>query len=153
MLPNGAAPAHAREWLRNMLSGFGPSSELLEDTIIVVDELVTNAVVHAGNAHRGGAGVLAGPMSLLGHRPVRRRPAAASRRACGWHGPRLRLVRAIATAWGVERTAAGTTVWAEIGNYASGTVSAASAAVGVSGPPGTRTLNLRVKSPMLCQLS
>jgi anti-sigma regulatory factor (Ser/Thr protein kinase) len=121
MLPNGAAPAHAREWLRDMLSGFGPSPEVLEDTILVVDELVTNAVVHAAT-----------PIVVaLEYSPDRCLCSVLDRcvdgplprlveRADGT-GRGLRLVRAIATAWGVERTAAGTTVWAEIGDYATST--------------------------------
>jgi anti-sigma regulatory factor (Ser/Thr protein kinase) len=121
MLPNGAAPAHARQWLRDMLTGFGPSSELLEDTIVVVDELVTNAVIHAATPI----------LVVLEYSPDRCHCSVTDKcvegplprlveRADGT-GRGLRLVRAIATEWGIERSAAGTTVWAEIGAYAGST--------------------------------
>jgi anti-sigma regulatory factor (Ser/Thr protein kinase) len=115
MLPEPGAPAHAREWLRDMLSGFGPPRELLDDTLIVVDELVSNSVVHAATpivvtleysggvcrcavTDRGASGPL--PRVL--------------ERADG-SGRGLRIVNAIASAWGVERSDVGTTVWVEVG--------------------------------------
>ena len=47
MPPDPAAPAYARQWLRDMLHGSGPPNEMMDDTLLVVDELVTNSVVHA----------------------------------------------------------------------------------------------------------
>lgn len=114
MLPESAAPAHARQWLRDMLTGFGPSHELLADTLIVVDELVSNSVLHAAT-----------PMVVtLEYESHVVRCSVSDRCASGpmprvveradGTGRGLRLVNAIATRWGVERSHAGTTVWAEI---------------------------------------
>ena len=101
--------------------------EVLEDTLeecdggaavacrIVVDELVSNSVVHAATpivvtleysgdvcrcavSDRGASGPL--PRVL--------------ERADG-SGRGLRIVNAIASAWGVERSDVGTTVWVEVG--------------------------------------
>ena len=115
MLPDPTAPAHARQWLRDMLGGFGPPGDLVDDTLIVVDELVSNSVVHAATpivvTLEYSAGVCrcavtdrlaSGPMPRL------------LERADG-SGRGLRIVNAIATAWGVERTDTGTTVWVEVG--------------------------------------
>lgn len=115
MLPDPTAPAHARQWLRDMLGGFGPPRELLDDTLIVVDELVSNSVVHAATpivvTLEYSAGVCrcavtdrcaSGPLPRL------------LERADG-SGRGLRIVNAIASAWGVERSDAGTTVWVEVG--------------------------------------
>ena len=114
MLPEPAAPAHARQWLRDMLAGFGPPHELLADTLIVVDELVSNSVLHAAT-----------PMVVtLEYEPSVVRCSVSDRCASGpmprvveradGTGRGLRLVNAIATRWGVERSHVGTTVWAEI---------------------------------------
>jgi anti-sigma regulatory factor (Ser/Thr protein kinase) len=115
MPPDLSAPAYVRQWLRDMLDGSGVTSEVLGDTILVVDELVTNSVVHAAtpivvtleysrDACRCSVSdkCASGPLPRL------------VERADGT-GRGLRLVNAIASAWGVERSATGTTVWAEIG--------------------------------------
>ena len=118
MPPDLGAPAYVRQWLRDMLHGSGVTTDVLGDTLLVVDELVTNSIVHAAtpmvvtleysrNACRCSVrdGCANGPLPRL------------VERADG-SGRGLRLVNAIATTWGVERSAAGTTVWAEIGSGA-----------------------------------
>jgi anti-sigma regulatory factor (Ser/Thr protein kinase) len=115
MPPELSAPAYARRWLRDMLDGAGLTRELLNDTLLVVDELVTNSVLHAAT-----------PIVLtLEYTPSSCRCSVSDERASGTlprlveradgTGRGLRLVNAIATSWGVERSEAGTTVWAEIG--------------------------------------
>ena len=113
-----AAPAYVRQWLRDMLNSSGVTSEVLGDTLLVVNELVMNSVVHAATPI-----VVTLEYSRNTCRcSVRDRCATGPlprlvERADG-SGRGLRLVNAIATAWGVERSAAGTTVWAEIGSGA-----------------------------------
>jgi anti-sigma regulatory factor (Ser/Thr protein kinase) len=115
MPPDTAAPAYVRQWLRDMLRGSGVTSEILGDTLLVVDELVMNSVVHAATPI-----IVTLEYSREACRcSVRDRCATGPmprlvERADG-SGRGLRLVNAVATAWGVERTEAGTTVWAEIG--------------------------------------
>jgi anti-sigma regulatory factor (Ser/Thr protein kinase) len=114
MLPDEAAPAHARVWLRDMLVGFGPPQELLADTLLVVDELVSNVVVHVGT-----------PMVVTLEYAAEVVRCSVSDRCASGPLPRLveradgtgrglRLVNAVASAWGVERSHTGTTVWAEL---------------------------------------
>jgi anti-sigma regulatory factor (Ser/Thr protein kinase) len=115
MPPDTVAPAYVRQWLRDMLRGSGVASEVLSDTLQVVDELVTNSIVHAATPI-----VVTLEYARDACRcSVRDRCATGPlprivERADGT-GRGLRLVNAIASAWGVERSAAGTTVWAEIG--------------------------------------
>ena len=119
MPPDTTAPAFVRKWLRDMLNGSGVTSEVLSDTLQVVDELVTNSIVHAATPI-----VVTLEYSRNACRcAVRDRCATGPlprlvERADGT-GRGLRLVNAIATEWGVERSTAGTTVWAEIGSDAS----------------------------------
>jgi anti-sigma regulatory factor (Ser/Thr protein kinase) len=118
MPPDQTAPAYVRQWLRDMLSGSGVTSEVLGDTLLVVDELVSNSVTHAATPI-----VVTLEYSRDACRcSVRDRCATGPlprlvERADGT-GRGLRLVNAIAMTWGVERTDAGTTVWAEIGSAA-----------------------------------
>jgi anti-sigma regulatory factor (Ser/Thr protein kinase) len=114
LLPDLGAPAHARQWLRDMLIGFGLPLELLDDTLLVVDELVTNAVIHAAT-----------PIVVtLEYEPNMCRCSVRDRCSTGplprlveradGTGRGLRLVNAVATSWGVERSDVGTTVWVDI---------------------------------------
>jgi anti-sigma regulatory factor (Ser/Thr protein kinase) len=114
MPPDPTAPAYVRQWLRDMLDGSGLATDVLSDTLLVVDELVTNSVLHAAT-----------PIVVaLEYSPNACRCSVSDKCATGplpriveradGSGRGLRLVNAIATAWGVERSDAGTTVWAEI---------------------------------------
>ena len=114
MLPDPTAPANTRRWLRDMLTDSGLARELLDDTLLVVDELVMNAVVHAAT-----------PISVTLEYSVNACRCSVSDRCATGPLPRvveradgsgrgLRLVNAIASTWGVERSHTGTTVWAEI---------------------------------------
>ncbi len=116
MPPDLSAPAYVRQWLSDMLNGSDVTTEVLGDTILVVDELVTNSIVHAATPI-----VVTLEYSRDACRcSVRDRCATGPlprlvERADGT-GRGLRLVNAIANAWGVERSASGTTVWAEVGS-------------------------------------
>jgi anti-sigma regulatory factor (Ser/Thr protein kinase) len=116
MPPDVGAPAYVRQWLRDMLHGSDVTTEVLGDTILVVDELVTNSIVHAATPI-----VVTLEYSRDACRcSVRDRCATGPlprlvERADGT-GRGLRLVNAIANTWGVERSDSGTTVWAEIGS-------------------------------------
>jgi anti-sigma regulatory factor (Ser/Thr protein kinase) len=114
MLPDPGAPAYVRGWLRDMLRGSGLRDELVSDALLVVDELVTNAVVHAET-----------PIVVtLDHSSDECRCMVSDRGVTGplprlveradGTGRGLRVVNAVASSWGVERTALGTSVWADI---------------------------------------
>ena len=115
MPPDPTAPAYVRQWLRDMLRGSGLPSDVLHDALVIVDELVTTSVVHAAT-----------PIVVtLEYSPDACRCSVRDRCTSGplprlieradGTGRGLRLVNAIATAWGVDRSESGTMVWAEIG--------------------------------------
>jgi anti-sigma regulatory factor (Ser/Thr protein kinase) len=110
------AAAHAR---RAVASGFGDllGEESLDDVMLVVSELVTNALLHG----RGdiklriavGARLVTGAVSD-GGRTFRGRPLEPNPARIGGHG--LRIVDHVAERWGQDGTS--TNVWFEIPAYA-----------------------------------
>jgi anti-sigma regulatory factor (Ser/Thr protein kinase) len=108
------APRAARGFVADAMRRWGHSGTLLEDSVLVVSELATNAVVHARSAfsvvaRREGSGVRLSVHDLSTAKPVlRSAPLLAP------SGRGLQLVAEITSKWGVETTSAGKTVWAEL---------------------------------------
>jgi anti-sigma regulatory factor (Ser/Thr protein kinase) len=108
------APRGARHFVADILAGGGHAGTLLEDAELLVTELATNAVIHAHS-----------PFSIVvraDHSRVRIsvsdtsavRPAQRDEGPMATSGHGLRLVAALSVDWGVEVTADGKTVWAEL---------------------------------------
>jgi anti-sigma regulatory factor (Ser/Thr protein kinase) len=108
------APRTARRAIAEWLNALGCSSERRHGLLLVVSELVTNAVVHARSA----------PEVVATHRarrvrvevydndvnpPVVRDPSTLD----GGGGFGLAMVAALSVRWGWEPTATGKRVWAE----------------------------------------
>jgi anti-sigma regulatory factor (Ser/Thr protein kinase) len=114
MLPSADAPAHARRWVRETLVDSALSDQTVNDAVLMIDELVTNAVVHAGTP----IVVMLEPTSS-GYRcevvdqcvdgPL---PRLVDVTAGSGRG--LRFVDFMASAWGVERSERGTRVWVAV---------------------------------------
>ncbi|WP_371502858.1 ATP-binding protein [Kitasatospora sp. NBC_00374] len=114
-----SAAAHpvttAREWARSVLSRWQIGSPLDEDVVLVVSELVANAMMHAGAVREL-------HLLWLDRRTVRIEVTDTSRTAPspmqprrgrpGGHG--LVIVRTLCRSWGTVPRAAGKTVWAEL---------------------------------------
>ncbi len=108
-----AAPREARQRVRRQL----PDHERVEDAILLVSELVTNAVKYG--PEEGEIRLILGhdgeTMRITVHDPglgplPEMRPAETPAHVGGGHG--LRLVDAVADRWGVERGS--TRVWFEL---------------------------------------
>lgn len=97
------ATAHLRRW--------GCSNE--DDAILVLSELVTNAVLHAGGARRIRVDCAGGRIRISVHdadpRPAR---MAADVPAVGGRG--LRIVARLSRRWGSAPLGGGKDVWAEL---------------------------------------
>ncbi|MEU8790715.1 SpoIIE family protein phosphatase [Streptomyces sp. NPDC048643] len=127
------APGAARRYLRDTLVGWAelalPGAEIIDDRLtgdaaVVVSELVTNAVVHAGtdvellcrleHAPDGPPGPLV--VEVTDHHPARAIRDDSPERPYGTpeYGRGLRLVSALSEAWGITYRPGVKTVWARL---------------------------------------
>ncbi|MEU9481587.1 SpoIIE family protein phosphatase [Streptomyces sp. NPDC048191] len=109
------AVRHARRFTRRTLRTWGVSQDTMEAALLVVSELVTNALVHTGGQVRL-------DLSLVNHR-LRLAVADASPRSpvkptsIGWEatgGRGILLVEAVSAAWGTLPVSGGKQVWADL---------------------------------------
>ncbi|GHC51162.1 SpoIIE family protein phosphatase [Streptomyces cinnamoneus] len=121
-LPGDArAPSAARRFVRTVLAGWNAHAVVTDDATLLVSELVTNAVVHAGTSvdlecrldpAPGGSLVV----EVTDHHPAREL-RARPRQGCGdrdgpAHGGQgLRLVAELAETWGTAYRRTDKTVW------------------------------------------
>ncbi|MBZ6475676.1 SpoIIE family protein phosphatase [Streptomyces griseocarneus] len=115
------APSAARRFVRSVLAGWNAHDLVTDDATLLVSELVTNAVVHAGTSvdlecrldpARGGNLVV----EVTDHHPTREFRARPRRgrgeREGSAHGGRgLRLVAELAETWGTAYRRTDKTVW------------------------------------------
>ncbi len=109
------AVRHARRFTRRTLRAWGVPRDTIEEALLVVSELVTNALVHTGGPVRL-------DMSLVNHR-LRLAVADSSPRSpvkptsIGWEatgGRGILLVEAVSAAWGTVPVSGGKQVWADL---------------------------------------
>lgn len=123
----------ARRWARSRLagSGIGADEPLAETLILLISELVTNAVVHTGcpavlrmrlpdlpdlpdAAAEAGAGTAAGTVRVevadTSARPPKQRHADGD----ATNGRGLELVDGLADRWGWQAEGAGKSIWCEV---------------------------------------
>ncbi|MFI8425925.1 ATP-binding protein [Streptomyces sp. NPDC085479] len=115
--PDPAEVGRARRWARKRLagSGIGDDEPLAETLVLLISELVTNAVVHTGCpavlrmlfAAEGGVRVEVADRS---DRPPRPRHAAGE----DTNGRGLELVDGLADRWGWQPEGAGKRIWCEV---------------------------------------
>ncbi len=115
---DGRAPRDARRLVANLAGAAGVDDELLETALLLVTELVTNAVVHGGGAvgvsvevHEG---VLSVRVSDAASGPLLVMARPAGELAEGGRG--LQLVDALASAWGTEHSSGRKTLWFRLGS-------------------------------------
>jgi anti-sigma regulatory factor (Ser/Thr protein kinase) len=110
------APAHARAWVAEHATGL--PAHVVQDALLVVSELVTNAVRHGRpdivvSMRPTADGVRVAVQDAGPELPAAARAAAPDMPS----GRGLLIVEATAARWGVEaqRPGPGKTVWAELG--------------------------------------
>ncbi|MFJ3198835.1 ATP-binding protein [Streptomyces sp. NPDC086989] len=114
--PDPAEVGRARRWARSRLagSGIGDDEPLAETLILLISELVTNAVVHTGcpavlRMLFGEPGVRVEVADASARGPARRQAAGDD---TGGRG--LELVDGLADRWGWQREGAGKRIWCEV---------------------------------------
>ncbi|MER8186385.1 ATP-binding protein [Kitasatospora sp. NPDC094015] len=110
--------SRARAFTREALADWGRTDpEEVEDLLLLVNELVANALLHAGGAQRLTLHATAGGRLRIEVADGLRTPPVMSRPhrpgQPGGHG--MHIVQRLADAWGVAEHDSGKTVWAEVG--------------------------------------
>ncbi|PVC89806.1 hypothetical protein DBP19_19605 [Streptomyces sp. CS090A] len=119
--PDPAEVGRARRWARSRLvgSGIGDDEPLAETLILLISELVTNAVVHTGcpavlrmlfGGGGGGPGTVRVEVADASDRPPLQRHAEGE----DTNGRGLELVDGLADRWGWQPEGAGKQIWCEV---------------------------------------
>ncbi|MFJ4921050.1 ATP-binding protein [Streptomyces sp. NPDC088725] len=142
----GADPAEvgrARRWARSRLAGSGiqDGEPVAETLILLISELVTNAVVHTGapavlrmlfGSGEAEAGTVRVEVADASTRPPKPRQA----RDAETNGRGLELVEGLADRWGWQPEGAGKRIWCEVDRCAPAPKSATASASGSASVPG-----------------
>ncbi len=88
--------------------------QLAGDTALVVTELATNAVLHAGSAFSVSLALSGGAIRISVSDTLPLGPAGEDKQLTAASGHGLGVVAAMATRWGVETVPSGKAVWAEL---------------------------------------
>jgi anti-sigma regulatory factor (Ser/Thr protein kinase) len=110
---SAAGPRLARQAMREWLTDVPCPDALAADALLVVSELTTNALIHAGSPATIVALFDDGRLRVEVHDEERAEPYLRDQPGCsgGWG---LRVVAAVADGWGSVPTPSGKLVWAEI---------------------------------------
>ncbi|MFI2639568.1 ATP-binding protein [Streptomyces sp. NPDC018610] len=111
------SPAQARRLTRARLTGWSVCEDTCDTAVLVVSELVTNAIVHTASSHvvcelTDGAGLVRIAVRDEGCAPGE--PHPSPQRPEEEHGRGLMLVEAMCHAWGTREHGPGLVVWAEL---------------------------------------
>ena len=112
--PHPTSPAAGRRFVADVLWQRGFATEIIDDAVLLTSEAVTNAVVHAGTPIDVVVTVDAAMARVEVHDrhpdlPVVRDPAGDAASGRG-----LRVIAAMAEAWGVQPSGDGTCLWFEL---------------------------------------
>jgi serine phosphatase RsbU (regulator of sigma subunit)/anti-sigma regulatory factor (Ser/Thr protein kinase) len=121
LAPEPTAASRARSFIRDTLGSWDISvpESAADDAVLLVSELVANAVQHAGTELEVGCRLAAGALEIAvtdkhPSRVLPDEPAPPSEEKYSERGRGLTLPAALASAWGVTYTASAKTVWFRI---------------------------------------
>ncbi|MER7955879.1 ATP-binding protein [Streptomyces sp. NPDC096030] len=119
--PDPAEVGRARRWARSRLAGSGIEHDepLAETLVLLISELVTNAVVHTGcpavlRMLFGGGCPEAGTVRVEVADSSGRPPMPRHAQGEDTNGRGLELVDGLADRWGWQREGAGKSIWCEV---------------------------------------
>lgn len=112
--PAPTSPGEARERAARELEGWG-DSDARHVVLLLISELVTNAVVHAGSTVVVDLAVSdGGPVHVNVHDESTVRPTARRNQADRPGGRGIHLLESLAARWGVEESRTGKNIWFEV---------------------------------------
>ena len=107
-------PAAARRFVRSALESVEADPVVVETAELLTDELVTNAIVHAGCKSHLFIRAVKGVVRVEVSDPDDHMPAMAAPDVEALGGRGLVIVNGLASAWGITPTDSGKTVWFEL---------------------------------------
>jgi len=113
MAIDSSTPARARQTVRETLAKLGVAGRLAEDIVLATSELVSNAIEHGGGYDRLEIDYHGAELTTRVYDRNQNRPRLQDTGNTGRErGRGLRLVDAIANAWGHREATGGKYVWA-----------------------------------------
>ncbi|MER7937310.1 MULTISPECIES: ATP-binding protein [unclassified Streptomyces] len=117
MAAHPGSPAQARRLVRARLTGWSVCADTCDTALLVISELVTNAIVHTATSRvvcevRDHDGTVRIAVQDEGCAPDE--PHPSPQRPEEEHGRGLLLVEALCRAWGAQEHGSGLLVWAEL---------------------------------------
>lgn len=112
--PHATSPAAGRRFVADVLWQRGFSTEVIDDAVLLTSEAVTNAVVHAGTPIDLVVTVDAAMARIEIHDGHPDLPVVGNPAPDDVSGRGLRVIEALAEAWGVHHSSDGTCLWFEI---------------------------------------
>ena len=110
--PVAASPARVRRRLRAAFAQWELPAEAAENALLVVEELVANAVDHARTPFRLTVDRTGRSLRISVRDGCPRPPHRRAFDAHAARGRGMQMIEALTSRWGCHRTAAGKTVWA-----------------------------------------
>ena len=109
-----SAPSTARTFVRSVLEAAGAGDDVVDTAVLVVSELVTNAVLHTDGPVAVEVRTEPGPVRIAVLDAAPTAPSVRHYSDGAMTGRGLDLVDAVCTRWGVDHQTRGKTVWAEV---------------------------------------
>jgi len=100
--PNVRAPGEARHWVRDLLDEWSVGDQVIEDTVLLVSELITNVALHGRTAADVIVDLDDHRLHAVVHDDNSRLPTVSAVPADAASGRGLFIVDAIADDWGVS---------------------------------------------------
>ena len=118
--PAPTSPRLARDRAARELAGWG-DPEARHAVLLLISELVTNAVIHARSTVIVDVAVTGdGPVHVTVHDESPVRPIARHHHADRPGGRGMHLLESLAARWGVEESRSGKSVWFEVERFPTG---------------------------------
>jgi phosphoserine phosphatase RsbU/P len=112
--PGAAVGRQIRRSLRSLLTGWGMTSDVIDDALLVVEELVANVVDHAPTRFQIAVRLTGRVLRVAVHDAGSGSPQLRPLDPGAARGRGLQVIDALAQRWGCEPDGTGKTVWVDL---------------------------------------